>query len=78
MKKRVIYFLILLSLLLAAVGAEAEISTNLQKATTYTTKNKVETQSFIDRSGNIVMADDLGYATLKNSYTTGTKLSGTE
>ena len=78
MKKRVIWFLILLSLLLAAAGAGAEISTNLMKVTTYTTKNKVSVQSFTDRAGNIVMADDLGYATLKNEYTTGTKLASTE
>ena len=78
MKKKIIWLLILLSLLLLAAVAEAEISTNLQKVTTYTTRNKISVQSFIDREGNIVMADDLGYATLKNEYTTGTKLSGTE
>ena len=78
MRKQVLSFFLLLGILFAAACATAEISTNLRKKTTYTTGNKIKTQSFVDRNGDIVMADDLGYATLVNSYTTGTKLARTE
>ena len=77
-KTRWMGFAAALGMAMLVIGARAEISTNLQKQTTYTTKNKVATQSFVDRDGNIVMADDLGYATLVNSYTVGTKLEKTE
>ncbi|MBQ8074344.1 MAG: hypothetical protein IJ231_11345, partial [Clostridia bacterium] len=78
MKKVLLSVSLFLMTLLAALGAGAEISTNLQKQTTYTTRSKIKTQSFVDREGNVVMADDLGYATLVNTYTTGTKLARTE
>ena len=58
--------------------ASAEISTNLKTETTLTTKNKIVTLAYVDENGNRVMAEDLGYASLLNTYTTGTKLAKTE
>ena len=78
LKKMKIGGLAVLFLLLIAMAGQAEVSRNLKKITTYTTRNKVLEQSYVDGSGNIVVADDLGYATLRNTYTTGTKLYKTE
>ena len=68
MKKAFACFVLFLALFCVAFDANAEFSTNLQKETTYTGAKKVRTQSFVDRDGNVVMADDLGYATLQNYY----------
>ncbi|MBR2823409.1 MAG: hypothetical protein IKE24_06975, partial [Clostridia bacterium] len=78
MKKKGLAMLLTVGLLCLTAGAVAEISTNLRKETVYTTKRKVETQSFVNRDGEIVVAEDLGYATVHNQYTTGTKLSRTD
>ena len=80
MKKKMMLacLIAILGAMLLSLGASAEISTNLRKVTTYTKKNKVKTQSFVDWEGNVVVADDLGYATLENSYSTGSKLTKTE
>ena len=73
------WFMALGAVLLLLFGtAAAEISTNLQTIVTTTTKNKVATLTYVDSEGNPVMAEDLGYARMVNSYQTHTLLSRTE
>ena len=76
--KRKIFWIALVLCSLLCLSATAEISTNLKLEKELTTGKRVAKQTWVDNAGNPVMADDLGYCTLVNTYTTGTKLSKTE
>ena len=76
--KRKVFWIALVLYSLLCLSATAEISTNLKLEKELTTGKRVAKQTWVDNAGNPVMADDLGYCTLVNTYTTGTKLSKTE
>ena len=75
MKKTVLLMLVMM--LLVPVMAGAELSTNLRVETVMLQNNQrlVSTKTFVDDGGNPVIPSDMGYATLKYSYTTGNRVS---
>ena len=77
--KRKIFLLTLVVLVLVAAAAFGELSTNLgiQKKLNPNNK-KVESETYVDASGNAVIADDKGYATVKYTYVTGNRIGKTE
>ena len=68
MKKLSLGLVILLVLLLCAVSAQGEVSTNLHGERLYNAQNQLIEQRYLDAEGNLVVADDLGYAVAKYEY----------
>ena len=60
--------LLLAACLLAVSAAQAEYSANLEARRTYNKDNLLIQLDYIDGEGNPVIADDLGYATVKYTY----------
>ena len=67
MKKICLAFVILLMALAVVSPAGAEISTNLNVTQTYENK-RIKTETFVNSSGEPVMAEDLGYCTVQYTY----------
>ena len=77
--RRKLFLLLLIGFLLLAGSAAAELSTNLQLRTETDPRSKrVTSQTYVDASGNTVIADDKGYATERFSYTDDWKVAATE
>ena len=66
-------------LVLLVATAIGELSTNLAIQKKMNPNNKkVESETYVDASGNAVIADDKGYATVKYTYVTGNRIGKTE
>ncbi len=65
---------------LFALGAGAEVSSNLQVKTVYCKSNQklVESKTYVDADGNPVVAADKGYATIAYQYTTANQVKRLE
>ena len=69
MKKTLRLFLILICILLFAITAKAELSTNLQIQKEMKPKtNLTARETYVDSQGNPVVASDKGYATVAYTY----------
>ena len=67
---------LLLLLLALCVSAAAELSTNLKIRTGMDAQSrKISSQTYTDASGQPVVADDKGYATIKYTYNTRGKMA---
>ena len=67
---------LILILLIVPFCATAELSTNLNIRTVMVKNNRrlVSSKTFVDAEGNPVIASDKGYATIKYSYGTGSRV----
>ena len=78
--RRFFGFLLASMIILLICSAMADISTNLKMETVFNSNNRklVDSKSYVDDNGNLVIASDKGYSTIRYSYTTNSRISKIE